>query len=97
LSVALILGLTLLTYASRALALVLMPDPPQWMKVVLDRIPAPLFAGLAATSLIQDGRLAEPSTLAAAAFGLLAAPTRSLLWVLLAGLAGYGAGAILFG
>ncbi|HEX2025944.1 MAG TPA: AzlD domain-containing protein [Actinomycetota bacterium] len=96
-SLPLIIGLALLTYVSRAVAMVFMPDPPERMRVVLDRIPAPLFAGLAATSLIQDGRLADPSTLTAAAFGVLATPTRSLLWVLLAGLAGYGLGAVLFG
>jgi hypothetical protein len=34
----------------------------------------------------------DPATLTAALFGLVAAPTRSLLWVLLASLVGYGLG-----
>jgi branched-subunit amino acid transport protein len=95
-SLALIAVIALLTYGSRALALVLMPDPPERVKAVLDRIPAPLFGALAMTSLIGDGTLAEPATLSAAVLGLLAAPTRSLLWVLIAGLVGYGLGAIVF-
>jgi branched-subunit amino acid transport protein len=91
-SLALIAAIAVLTYGSRALALVFLPDPPAGAKAVLDRIPAPLFAALAVTSLIEDGNLAEPATLSAAVFGLAAAPTRSLLWVLLAGLVGYGVG-----
>ena len=96
-SVALIAGIALLTYASRGVALVLMPDPPPWLKAVLDRIPAPLFAALAATSLIDERALASWPTLTAALFGVLAAPTRSLLWVLVAGLAGYALGVVVFG
>ena len=96
-SLALIAGLAALTYVSRAIALVLMPGPPAGVKAVLDRIPAPLLAGLAVTSLISDGELAAPTTLTATVFGLAAAPTRSLLWVLLAGLAGYGLGELVFG
>src|SRR5712691_9092772 len=70
-----------LTYGSRALALVFMPDPPVRVKAVLDRIPAPLFAALAVTALIHERKLADPATLTAALFGLALAPTRSLLWV----------------
>lgn len=95
-SLALIAGIALLTYGSRALALVFMPDPPARVKAVLDRIPAPLFAALAVTSLIEGGELADPATISAAVFGLLAAPTRSLLWVLVMGLAGYGLGTVIF-
>ena len=95
-SVGLIVVIALLTYGSRALALVLMPDPPARIQEVLDRIPAPLFAALAATSLIEDGALAEPSTLSAALFALVASPTRSLLWVLVAGVAGYVFGVVIF-
>jgi branched-subunit amino acid transport protein len=91
-SLALIAGIALLTYGSRALALVFMPNPPARVKTVLDRIPAPLFAALAVTSLIDGGDLADPATISAAVFGLSAAPTRSLLWVLIAGLVGYGLG-----
>jgi branched-subunit amino acid transport protein len=95
-SLALIAGIALLTYGSRALALVFMPHPPARVRAVLDRIPAPLFAALAVTSLIDVGKLAEPATLSAAVLGLVAAPTRSLLWVLVAGLVGYGLGTAAF-
>ena len=96
-SVPVILVIALLTYASRALALVFMPDPPESLKTILDRIPAPLFACLAVTSLIDEGALAPPETLSAAALALIASPSRSLLWVLVAGVAGYGLGVLVFG
>ena len=95
-STALIGVIALMTYATRALALVLMPDPPERLRVVLDRIPAPLFASLAALSLLQGATLAPPATLCAAGGALLMAPTRSLLVVLVGGLAGYALGATLF-
>ncbi len=95
-SIGLIAVIALLTYGSRALALVLMPDPPARVQAILDRIPAPLFAALAATSLIEEGALVENTTLSAALFALVASPTRSLLWVLVAGVAGYAFGALIF-
>ena len=87
-------GIALLTYGSRALALVAMPDPPQRLRTILDRIPAPLFAALASMSLFQDGQVVDARTLAAAAGAVLLAPTRSLLIVLLGGVAGYLVAAI---
>lgn len=95
-SIGLIAVIALLTYGSRVLALVLMPDPPARIQAVLDRIPAPLFAALAATSLIEEGAFVEASTLTAALFAVAASPTRSLLWVLVAGVAGYAVGALIF-
>ena len=86
----LIAAIALLTYASRALALVAMPDPSPGLKRILDRIPAPLFAALAAMSLFEDGKVAEGTTLGAVLGALALTPTRSLLWVLLGGLAGFG-------
>jgi branched-subunit amino acid transport protein len=88
-SLALIVTIALITYGSRALALVLMPDPPPRARALLDRLPTPLFASLAAISLVEDGGSAAPETFGAAAGALLLAPTRSLLWVLLGGLVGY--------
>ena len=88
-SVWLIVGIAVLTYGSRALALVAMPDPPAWLRTILDRIPAPLFAALAAMSLFDDGSLVDARTLVATVGALLLAPTRSLLFVLIGGLAGY--------
>lgn len=95
-SLELLLVIALMTYGSRALALVLMPKPIPRVRAVLDRIPAPLFASIAALSLIEDGAVAPAETLIAAAGALLLTPTRSLLWVLAGGLAGYGAGILLF-
>jgi branched-subunit amino acid transport protein len=96
-SLGLVFTIALLTYASRACALVFMPNPPQRVRTVLDRVPAPLFASLAAISLVEDGDLASPETLCAAFGALIATPTRSLLWVLVAGLAGYVVGDLLLG
>jgi branched-subunit amino acid transport protein len=95
-SIGLILLIAALTYGSRALGLVVMPTPPARVQSILDRIPAPLFAALAATSLIEDGAFVGASTLTAALFALSASPTRSLLWVLVAGVAGYAVGALIF-
>jgi branched-subunit amino acid transport protein len=95
-SVVMIASIALLTYGSRAIALVLMPDPPARVRAILDRIPAPLFAALAAVSLTEGGEPAAPETLTAAGGALLATPTRSLLWVLAAGVTGYGVGELLF-
>ncbi len=87
-----IVALGALTYASRAAALVLLPDPPARMRRFLERIPAPLFASLAATALFTpQGSLASPALLAATAGALVAVRTRSLLLVLFAGIVGYAA------
>jgi len=87
-----IVALGSLTYASRAVALVLLPDPPARMRRFLERIPAPLFASLAATALFTpQGSLASPALLAATAGALVAVRTRSLLLVLFAGIVGYAA------
>ncbi|HJR44318.1 MAG TPA: AzlD domain-containing protein [Actinomycetota bacterium] len=88
-SVWLIVGIAALTYGSRALALVFMREPREGPRKLLDRMPAPLFAGLAATSLFQDGTLVDERTLVATAGALVLTPTRSLLAVLLGGFAGY--------
>jgi branched-subunit amino acid transport protein len=90
----LIAMIALLTYGSRALALVLLPHPPERVRTVLDRVPAPLFASLAALLLIDEGAVAPAATLCAAAGALVVAPTRSLLWVLAGGLAGYALGVV---
>lgn len=95
-SIWLILGLALMTYGSRALALVAMPQPPARVKQILDRIPAPLFAGLAVTALFDEGALVEERTLVAGLGALLFTPTRSLLWVLIGGLAAYGIAELLW-
>ncbi|HET6781842.1 MAG TPA: AzlD domain-containing protein [bacterium] len=89
-SIWILVALGALTYASRAAALVLLPDPPVRMRRFLERIPAPLFASLAATALFTpEGTLGSPALLAATAGALVAARSRSLLLILFAGLIGY--------
>jgi branched-subunit amino acid transport protein len=86
--------LALITYASRALAVVLLPRPSARFETVLSRIPAPLFVSLATATLLGDGGAgAGGPTLWAAAGALVASPARSLLACLIAGAAGYALGA----
>ncbi len=85
--------LAILTYGSRAVALVVMPNPTRRVRAVLDRVPAPLFGALAAISMFDEGQLASTDTVFAAVGALIATPTRSLLWVLVGGMAGYALGA----
>lgn len=86
----LIIALALLTYLSRAAALVLLPRPSERFEAVLQRVPAPLFAGFAAISLVTDLRGVAPvETLAAVAAAVVATRTKSLLIILAAGSAGY--------
>jgi branched-subunit amino acid transport protein len=86
----LVLALAALTYLSRAAALVLLPRPTHRFEAILQRVPAPLFAGFAAISLVTDtGEVAPAETLAAVVAALAAARTRSLLVILGGGLTGY--------
>jgi len=96
-SLLLIFALGALTYGSRAAALVLMPPPPRRVRIFLERLPAPLFAGLAALALVNpDGTLATSVPILAAVGGaLLSVPFRSLLVTLGAGLIGYAVGGFL--
>ena len=83
-----ILLLAGLTYASRAAALVLLPAVPPVLTAVLDRMPGPLFAGLAVASLLGgDGGITDPVALAAVVGALVATPTRSLPVILVVGMA----------
>jgi branched-subunit amino acid transport protein len=89
-TVELILVIAAITLVSRAAAVVLLPPLPERVRVILDRMPAALFAGLAAHSLVVPGAgLADGHTLAAALGALVAAPRRSLPLCLVAGVAGY--------
>lgn len=95
-SVPFIVALALITYGSRAAALVFLPDPPPALRRVLDQMPAPLFASLAALSLVREsGTLAPAPILAAAAGAICAAPFRSLLVTLAGGLVGFALGSVL--
>jgi branched-subunit amino acid transport protein len=94
-SLTLIAALAILTYSSRAAALVFMPDPPLVIRRMLDRAPAPLFAGLAALSLVREsGTLAPLPILVAVAGALCTVRLRSLPLALAGGLLGFGLGSI---
>jgi hypothetical protein len=91
----LLAAIALITYASRALALVVLPRPGTRLEAVLARMPAPIFASLAMSTLIGDDRaLAATPILWAAAGALLAAPLRSLALCLIGGAAGYALAAL---
>jgi hypothetical protein len=86
----LIAALAILTFVSRAAALVLLPRPSPRLERLLMRVPGPLFAGFAAISLVTTTRdPADAETFAAVLAAVLAARSRSLLLVLAAGVAGY--------
>lgn len=83
----LVLILAAITYGSRALALAFLPPLPSRLARVLDRMPAPLFAGLAAQALVgPGGEVAAPEVLAAAGGAIVMSPLRSVPACLVAGL-----------
>jgi branched-subunit amino acid transport protein len=86
----LIVLLAAITYGSRALALAVIPQLPHRLRIVLDRVPPALFAGLAAHSVSVPGAgLVEVEVLAGAAGAIIVAPLRSLPLCLAAGVAAY--------
>jgi hypothetical protein len=89
-------AIALITYGSRAAALVFLPRPSGRVEAVLGRMPAPIFASLATLSLITPaGGLAGGPILVAAVGAVVAAPRRSLAACLLGGLLGYVFGELL--
>lgn len=85
-----------ITYASRAAALVFLPPPRGRFGAVLARMPGPIFASLAALTLLgADRALAAAPVLCAAAGALAASPRRSLPVCLAGGVAGYALGTLL--
>jgi branched-subunit amino acid transport protein len=94
-SALLLVAIALITYASRAAAVVLLPRPSPRFETILSRIPTPIFASLATATLLSDGgALVGGPTLAAAAGALLLSPARSLLLCLIGGAVGYAAGTL---
>ena len=86
----LIVLVALLTYGSRVAALALLPPMPPRVALVLERMSPALFAGLAATSVLTpDGTFGAAPVLVATLSAIIAAPLRSLVACLLAGLLGY--------
>ncbi|HYE91513.1 MAG TPA: AzlD domain-containing protein [Terriglobales bacterium] len=94
-SVVTIVAIAAITYGSRAIALVLLPRPSARVDAVLARIPAPIFASLAAAMLLTgEGDVVAGPTLWAALGALVATPARSLLLCLVGGTAGYALGTL---
>ncbi|MDQ3937601.1 MAG: AzlD domain-containing protein [Chloroflexota bacterium] len=92
----LLLAIAALTYGSRALALAFLPPLPARLRVLVDRVPPALFAGLAVSGLVNPAAELAPGHVIAAAVGaLVVAPLRSLPVCLLAGLAAYALAAFL--
>jgi hypothetical protein len=92
----LLVAIVLVTYASRAAALVVLPRPRGRVEAVLARMPAPIFASLATLTLVTgDGGWASAPILCAALGALVLSPRRSLALCLIGGIAGYALGTLL--
>lgn len=85
----LLAALTVVTIASRVLPMALLPTPRGRVAAVLDALPAPLFASLAAVALIGGEEAPSAPVLLAAAAALLGATRRSLALTLLCGIVGF--------
>lgn len=86
-----------LTYLSRAAAVALLPPAEGRILEFVDRLPAPLFAGLAMFSLVGDTTtLPDYSTMAAVVGALFATPRRSLGLTLAAGLTAFAVVELIF-
>lgn len=95
-SLLLLVTIALITYVSRASALVFLPRPPARFEAVLGRMPAPIFSSLAmATLMADDGAIGGGPTLWATLGALLVSPGRSLLLCLVGGSVGYALGVLL--
>ena len=87
-----------ITYLSRAVSLVFLPEPSERLRAVLEKVPGPLFAGLAVLALVpEEGGSVSGPVVAAASGALLAAPLRSLPYALVAGLSAYAVARLALG
>ena len=85
-----LVAIALITYASRAAAVVFLPPPRGRFAAILGRMPAPIFASLAALTLVtHDRSLAAWPVIGAALGALIVSPRRSLPVCLIGGMAGY--------
>jgi hypothetical protein len=85
-------AVAVITVGSRIIATAVLPPPDGATAEIVRRLPAPLFAAMAALSLVGNNHPGAPVLVAAAA-AVAVAGRRSLLLVVLAGLVGYMAGA----
>lgn len=81
--------LAVITIASRVRPMTLLPTPTGRLAEILEALPAPLFASLAALALLGDGNRPSPPALLATAAALLGATRRSLALTLVCGIAGF--------
>jgi hypothetical protein len=93
----LLLALSLVTAASRVLPMALLPHPRGRAADVLQSLPAPLFAGLAALALVGDGSAPGLPAVLAGVGALLGSLRRSLGLALACGVAGFLVGQALVG
>lgn len=92
----LIAAMALITYGSRAVALLVLPQASPRVEAVLARMPPPIFASLATLTLIDEGgRIANAPVVGAALGALVMTPRRSLALCLLGGFLGYIVGEVL--
>lgn len=84
--------LAVVTLASRVLPMALLPTARGRIATVLDALPAPLFASLAALALFGDGDAPTRPVVFAAAAAMVGAMRRSLAVALACGLAGFFVG-----
>jgi Branched-chain amino acid transport protein (AzlD) len=89
---ALVAAVAAITVGSRVLALAFVPPPRGRLAAVVDRLPAPLFAVLAAVTLLGGDRRVDPAVLGGALAALATMRCRSLLITVITGLAGAVAG-----
>jgi len=86
----LVLVAAAVTLGSRIAALALLPPPSGAAAGLVQRLPAPLFAALAALSVTgSEAGVGDPAMLAAVGCALVATRRRSLLVTLGAGIGGF--------
>jgi hypothetical protein len=94
-TVALVAVVATVTVGSRVVSMGLLPAPRGRLAVVVGRLPAPLFAVLAAVTALGGDRTVGPEVLGGTTLALLTVRRRSLLLTVIAGLAGAVAGSAL--
>ena len=94
--VALVATVAAVTVGSRVAATALLPTPRGRLAELIGRLPAPLFAAMAALSLVRsESGSTDPALLVAISCALVSTWWRSLLLTVVAGLAGYVLGDLL--
>jgi len=94
--VALVATVAAVTVGSRVAATALLPAPRGRLAELIGRLPAPLFAAMAALSLVRsESGSTDPALLVAIGCALVSTWWRSLLLTVVAGLAGYLLGDLL--